>query len=101
MTHFVTGLFFILLGYLIKYKQWSWLIAGYNTSSKEEKATYDKQALCNGVGNFIFLLSGLLFITGLGEFLNMTWITKYSWIIAIIAIILFLIYANTGNRFKK
>jgi len=48
----------IVLGYLVKYKKWSWLIAGYNTSSKKEKAKYNTLALCSGVGNFLFSVSG-------------------------------------------
>ncbi|WP_216827419.1 DUF3784 domain-containing protein [Alkalihalobacterium elongatum] len=101
MVHFITVALFILLGYLIKYRQWSWLIAGYNTSSKEEKAKYDKATLCNGVGNLLFVLSGIIFITGIGELLNISWITKYGWLPAIMIILWFLIYANTGNRYKK
>ena len=100
MVHIYMVMLLIVLGYLIKHKQWSWLIAGYNTSSKKEKAKYDTAALCSGVGNFLFILAGILLITALGEFLEAVWIISFSWILFSAAIITFLIYANTGNRYK-
>ncbi len=35
-------LMFVILGIMIKYFKWSWLIAGYNSSSKAEKEKYDE-----------------------------------------------------------
>ncbi|NBG88227.1 DUF3784 domain-containing protein [Isachenkonia alkalipeptolytica] len=40
-----SGLLLIILGYLIKEKKMTLLIAGYNTSSKKKKAEYDTEAL--------------------------------------------------------
>lgn len=100
MVHIYMVLLLILLGYLIKYKQWSWLIAGYNTSSRKEKAKYDTVALCSGVGNFLFILAGILLIAALGELLEARWVVSFSWLLFSAAIIAFLIYANTGNRYK-
>lgn len=101
MTHFITALLLIILGYLIKYRKWTWLIAGYNTSSKEEKAKYNKEALCNGVGNLLFILSGISFFAALGEFWGVDWIVRITWILFIVVIVVAIIYMNTGNRFKK
>ena len=101
MFHLYMVVLFIVLGYLVKYKQWSWLIAGYNTSSKKEKAKYDTAALCSGVGNFLFLLAGILLIAALGEILDAAWMISFSWLVFTVVIIAFLIYANTGNRYKK
>lgn len=101
MVHVFMGMLFILLGYLIKYKQWSWLIAGYNTSSKKEKLKYDAAALCGGVGNFLFLLAGILFVTALGEIFNAARVVSLGWILFSVSTIAFLVYANTGNRYKK
>ena len=33
----------------------AWLIAGYNTASKEEKEKYDSKKLCRAVGTFMLL----------------------------------------------
>lgn len=101
MFHILLAALLILLGYLIKYRQWSWLIAGYNTSSKQEKEKYDTAALCTGVGNFILTLAGLLLIAALGELIETAWIIHTGWIMFIAASVIFLVYANTGERYKK
>ena len=99
--HIGIGVLLVILGYLIKVKQWTWLIAGYNTSSAEEKAKYDTAALCNGVGNILFFLGFTLFIASAGFFLEAEWITDAGWGLFIAAIIGFVVYANTGGRYKK
>lgn len=38
----------------------SWLIAGYNTASPEEKAKYDEKKICRAMGIFCLLLTLLL-----------------------------------------
>lgn len=91
----------IILGYLIGYKKWSFLIAGYNTSSKEEKEKYDEDALCRAMGKLLFLLGGITFGSSLGSLFNIFWIINFSWILFSAIIIGFVIYANTGNRYKK
>ncbi len=90
-----------ILGYLIKYKGFSFLIAGYNTSKKEEKNKYDEKALCNGIGNLMFLLAISNLISGLGEILSIRWIVTSGWIIFVIIIIIGLIYINTNDRYMK
>lgn len=101
MTHLLTALLLLLLGYLVKYRQWSWLIAGYNTSSQKSKDAYDKKALCNGVGNFLFLLAGILSLAVIGEYFGESWLVSLSWGLFVIAMAIFLVYANTGGRYKK
>ena len=95
------GLLLILMGFLIKVKQWSWLIAGYNTSSADEKAKYDTSALCNGVGNFMYFLGVCLFVVSIGYLLELSWVTSMGWGLFVVGIIVFLIYANTGGRYKN
>lgn len=99
--HISIGALLVTLGYLIKVKQWSWLIAGYNTSSIKEKLKYDTKALCNGVGNLLFFLGFTLFIASIGFILETRWIIDGSWGLFIAAVIGFLVYANTGGRYRK
>lgn len=101
MVHILMAMLMLMLGYLVKYQQWSWLIAGYNTSTKQEKEKYDQAALCNGVGNFLFILAGLLFIAALGDFMDTAWVVAMGWILFTAAVAVFLVYANTGGRFKS
>ena len=101
MFHFVIALGLIVLGYLVKYKKWSWLIAGYNTSTKEQKDKYDVDALCDAVGNFVFVLSVILLIAASGEYLGLDWVIATSWIMVFIISAATLIYINTGSRYMK
>jgi hypothetical protein len=50
------GLFFFLLGWLIKYRRQYWLIAGYNTATPEEQAQTDIRGLSTSLGNGLFAL---------------------------------------------
>ena len=52
----VTALF-VGLGVLFSKGKGAFLIAGYNTMSKEKKARYDKNALCRFMGKFMFALA--------------------------------------------
>lgn len=40
----------------------SWLISGYNSSSKSEKEKYDKVALCKFINNLMFILTSMFLI---------------------------------------
>ncbi len=62
MIHIGTGLLLIILGYLIKEKKMTWMIAGYNTSSAKKKAEYDTEALAVGMGKFLYALGGIALI---------------------------------------
>lgn len=99
--HLSLALFLVLLGFLIKYGKAAWLIAGYNTSSKEVKAQYDVEALCRGVGHILFVLAGTLIIPVAGSILNAEWAIHVGWIFFTLVIIAFVIYANTRNRYRK
>lgn len=43
----------------------SWLISGYNTASKKEKAKYDEKKLCRTTGIGMGIITILIFITSL------------------------------------
>lgn len=101
LIHIGMGLLLAVLGYLIKVKQWTWLISGYNTSSAEEKVKYDTAALSSGVGNFMFFLGFTMLIASLGFLLEAIWIAATGWGLFLAAVIVFLVYANTGGRYKK
>lgn len=72
IINFLTSLISLILGIIFINGKGAFLIAGYNTSSKEEKAKY----------------------------YNMTplWV---GWTLFFIITLFTLIYVNTGNRFRK
>ncbi|UNC92278.1 DUF3784 domain-containing protein [Candidatus Contubernalis alkaliaceticus] len=57
---YFTAIFFAFLAIGVKYFKWYWLIAGYNTMPKKEKENVDKDGLANFIGNWLFVLAGLL-----------------------------------------
>lgn len=104
LINLITGLFFIALGAIVRFGKASWLIAGYNTSSKEEKAKYDEAALCNFVGNLMFVLGVIVLVMGILSLLitsHLGIILGVGWTLYVVMTIGAVIYVNTGNRFKK
>lgn len=94
----------VLLGviaYLLRFRQWSWLVSGYNTSSKAAKARYDVAALTTGVGNFTFLLAAIQVVAGIGLMTGLEWVIVAAMVVLVVASIIFLVYANTGGRYLK
>ena len=57
------AIIFIVLGILIKYGKMYFLIAGYNTMSKEEKSKYDIEGIATIFRNTMFGMA-LIVITG-------------------------------------
>lgn len=92
---------FILIGTMFSFGKWSFLIAGFNTMSKEEKENYDVLALCKFMGKFMFIIAFCISLFLLNEILTMK-ILLYIGITLFIASTIFVtIYSNTGDRFKK
>ena len=94
-------LLFLLLGVVFSLGKGAFLIAGYNTASKAEKAKYDEKALCRFMGKIMFAMAGCQGIMALGILVVGMWL---FWVgIAAFLAVAFgtVIYANTGNRFQK
>ncbi|HHV71334.1 MAG TPA: DUF3784 domain-containing protein [Clostridia bacterium] len=70
VTMLITALILIIFGVMIKYKKAYWLISGYNTMSQEKKGKVDVISLSRLVGNFCFLLAGILVLAGILLSLN-------------------------------
>ena len=101
MIHIGTGLLLIFLEYLIKVKKMTWMIAGYNTSSAKKKAQYNTDALAEGMGKFLYTLGGIAIVGSVGEIFDHPVIMYISWSVFSLYMVFFLIYANTGGRYKN
>lgn len=104
MVLMIVAAVLLLLGLLIKYKKAAWLISGYNTASKAKKQQYDIDKLCRYTGNLIFILSGILFITGALILIfdrSIETVALTGLIVFIAAAVCGIIYLNTGGRVKK
>lgn len=96
----IIGLFLV-LGVFLSMGKGSFLIAGFNTLPKEEKEKYDKVALCKFMGKAMFGLCFSMVFWVLSDYLNIQWLFIIGIVLFMGIIIFILIYANTGNRFKK
>jgi len=91
---------FIVMGVFLLNGKGAFLIAGYNTLSDNDKATYDTKALCRAVGWLLISMAVLGLIFPLATQFEIMWLF-WAAIIPFIALPFgFAIYANTGNRFK-
>lgn len=93
-----------IIGYFVRFKKASFLISGYNTSSKSEKEKYNEEALCKAVGNLVFLLGFILLIPPIGGSIfpeKLKFLYIFTTILITIVSIVAVIYMNTGNRYKS
>ena len=65
---------FLVLGLTFSRGKGAFLIAGYNTASKAEKARYDEKALCRFMGKIMFALAGCQGIMALGILVVGMWL---------------------------
>ncbi len=89
------------LGVAFSLGRGAFLIAGYNTAPKEEKAKYDERALCRFMGKLMFTLAACQGVMALGGLMDRMWLFGVGLAAFLVAVLACVIYANTGNRFKK
>ena len=92
---------FILIGIMLSLGKWSFLIAGFNTMSKEEKEKYDVISLCKFVGKIMFVIAFSILLLILSDVLKMNILVNIGVAIIISSVIFAVVYANTGNRFES
>lgn len=101
IVHLVVAGIFLVLGTVFAFGKGSFLIAGYNTASTEEKAQYDEKKLCRAVSKLMFALAACWVVAALSEiFKNMI----FLWVgIALFAVVIVVgvVWINTGDRCKK
>jgi len=92
---------FIVCGIILSLGKGAFLIAGFNTMTKEEKEKYDVISLCKfwGICMFLFALCIILFL--LSELLEMKILFNIGFVLIFAITLFMLVYSNTGNRFKK
>lgn len=79
----------------------AWLIAGYNTASKEEKEKYNKKRLSKIVGGGMAIISVVLLFMGIFENVLPASFGYVFLIIIIIDVIAMLVLCNTVCKVKK
>lgn len=97
----IVALLFIVLGAVIRTGKASWLIAGYNTASKEEKEKYDEKALSRFVSNLLFVVAAVELLIGVAYYFQLNAAVIAGYILIGIIVIASVVFVNTGNRFKN
>jgi preprotein translocase subunit SecG len=92
---------FIVLGIIFASGRGAGLIAGYNTSSTNEKAHTDEKKLLKAMSVFMFVLAGCFLVSALSEVFHVKLLIWIGQALFVVALITGLIYLNTGNRFRK
>ena len=77
------------------------MIAGFNTSSPEERAKWDEKALCRGVGILLFVIVGCCILTTVGAILDVPVLEWGGLALCAVLTLCGLIYINKSKRFKK
>ena len=91
---------FIIIGIMLSLGKWSFLLAGFNTMSKEEKAEYDMISVCKFTSKIMFIIAFSILLSILSDILMMDILLYIGVAITIVSVIFTVVYSNTGNRFK-
>ena len=101
IVHIFVLALFVVLGIIFAMGKGANLIAGYNTSSPEEKAKYDEKKLCKGMSKLMFAYALCWLVIASSEIFKKTSFLWAGIALFTVVTIVALIYMNTGNRYKK
>ncbi|WP_368202429.1 DUF3784 domain-containing protein [Agathobacter rectalis] len=76
----------------------SWLISGYNTASKEEKAKYNEKKLCRAMGIGMSVIAILLLIMGVFENILPAFFVYIALGIILADVVIIIVLGNTICR---
>jgi len=99
ITGFIAIPFIILAIFLFNGKG-AFLIAGFNTMSRDNRAQYNEKAVCRAVGKLLLIMTALMFLFPLAMQLEAMWLFWVAFSLFMVVSIGFAIYANTGNRYR-
>lgn len=101
LIDFIILIPFLIFAVVLSRGKGAFLIAGYNTLPKEEKAKYDEAALCKFMGKVMYGICFSIFLWGLSPLLELPALL-YVGIVLMVGLVIFaIVYLNTGNRFRN
>ena len=92
---------FVALGIIFASGKGANLIAGYNTASRKEKEKIDEKKLLKTMSVFMFVLGGCFLVSAASEIFHVKSLIWIGQALFVAALIIGLIYLNTGDRFSK
>ena len=99
--HLVMIMVFVILGVIFLNGKGAFLIAGYNTTSKEKKKKTDEKKLCSFMGKMMFILAGCWLVIASSEIFKAMWLLWVGLCLFFVVCVGAVIYMNSGNRFKR
>ncbi|WP_299105964.1 DUF3784 domain-containing protein [uncultured Winogradskyella sp.] len=95
------SILFIVLGTLIKYGKMYFLIAGYNTMSKEKQKNYDIEGIAAVFRNAMFGMALIMLIgLGLSHWLEIPKLEDYVFFGALTIGVPYILMASNSDKFK-
>lgn len=91
----------LILGFVLYNGKGLSLIAGYNTASKEKKQQIDEKQLSRFVGKIMFISAGCWLIIALSDIFPSMLLHFIGLGMFVLVVLIAVIYANTGERFKR
>lgn len=98
----VVGLGLVALAVPMMMGKCAGLIAGYNTMSSKEKASWDAPALARFTGKILLICGVATMLYGVGLIhLGLQWLT-WVYLVVVVGLCMFaVVWCNTGKRFRK
>ena len=97
----ITMAFFLLLGVIFSCGKGGSLIAGYNSSSSEEKAKYDEKALCRAMGRLMFVFAACTAVVALSVVFDRTAFLWAGIVLYVVVAIGGVVYMNTSKKVMR
>jgi len=95
------AIIFIVLGILIKYGKMYFLIAGYNTMSKEQQENYDIDGIATVFRNAMFVMAFVMIIGFIiSKFIGNEKIEAYAVIGSLVLGLPYLLITSNSKKFK-
>lgn len=92
---------FLILAIVFSKGKGAFLIAGYNTLPDKEKEKYNEAELCKFMGKMMYGICFSILLWILSDIFEIQILLVIGVVLFVALILFLLIYANTGNRFKK
>lgn len=89
---------FVVISIILLSGHGSWLISGYNTASKEEKAKYNEKKLCRTMGIGMSVIAILLLIMGVFENILPAFFVYIALGIILADVVIMIVLGNTICR---
>ena len=91
----------IIIGIVLCCGKGAFLIAGYNTASPKEKASYDEKALCRATGVLVLVIVGCVELLMLGAVLGISVLMWGGGVLIAVSTVFGVIYINKSQRVKR